>query len=102
MSLFRLIPAALAVAALACDGTTTPPDPTPQLSLGGSPSIANGGGHYLFAGTFNLQFSLSAIQHAGGDVCAGIGGCQLGTAQPSAAAQAEQENPGPCAPFVRR
>ena len=66
MSLSRLIPAALATLALACDGATSPPDIAPELSLGGTVGIANGGGHYNLAGVFNIQFSVSAIQHADG------------------------------------
>ena len=67
MSLSRWFPAALAALVLACDGSTAPPpDVVPEMSRGRPVGIASGGGHYDFAGAFNIQFSLSAIQHAYG------------------------------------
>jgi len=67
-----LLPAFALLVLAGCDGSGTPAGPgMPSIDLddgGGVIASATGGGRYLLANTFDVQFAFSAVQHASGKV----------------------------------
>ena len=65
-----LLPALALLALAGCDGsggpTTGPGAPSADVGAGGVIGSATGGGRYLLANTFDVQFAFSAVQHASG------------------------------------